>query len=218
MLARRIGAVFGACLLLTGTAAAASDYDQRYGYSTHYGVVTPRDVVALANNFNAVLDYYFETHGAGRVDAARNLTPEVVSGKSSEDLLARSLRLADLVDQLGQGSHLPPVLRIDRAGETALPAESYLQVGASLDGLIFYLSALDASQIWGDYYVTLRYPDEKTPDDAYAAIDLAVRKLELATSAKADGATTGENQKPVPAPGGPTAAAPTTGPQTAAGA
>jgi hypothetical protein len=211
MLARRIGAALGACLLLSAAPTiAASDYDQRYGYSTQYGVVTPRDVFALASNFNAVLDYYVDTHKADRADAIRSLAPEVVTGKQPEDLLTRSQRLAELVDQLGKESHLSPVLRIERAGETALPAESYLQVGASLDGLIFYLSALDASQIWGDYYVILRYPDEKTPDDAFAAIDLAVRKLELATG-KAPA-------EPVVAPGAPAAAGPNTEPQTAAGA
>lgn len=186
---KSIGAAGAALLLLASVAGSTpppgtklSEYDVRYGYSEHYGVVTPRDVFALATNFNAVLDYYFQTHNADRLRAARTLAPTTVTGKQPADLLARSQRLADLVDRLAEGSHLSPVLRIDRAGESVLPAESYLQVGASLDGLIFYLSALDASQVWGDYYVTLRYPDEKTLNDAYAVIDLAVRKLELATT------------------------------------
>lgn len=185
---KAIGAGAAAYLLMTSGAslaatggAPASDYDRRYGYSEHYGTVTPRDVFALAMNFNAVLDYYLETHDAERAAAIRALTPEAVSGKRSEDLLAHSQRLADLVDELATGRHLPPVLRVERAGEQTLPAEAYLQVGASLDGLIFYLSALDASQIWGDYYVTIEYSDEKSPDDAFSVVDLAVRKLELVT-------------------------------------
>ena len=189
---RAIGAGAAACLLVASGAslaatggAPASDYDRRYGYSEHYGTVTPRDVFALATNFNAVLDYYLETHNVERAAAIRALVPEEVSGKQSDDLLAHSQRLAQLVDDLAIGRHLPPVLRVERAGDQTLPAEAYLQVGASLDGLIFYLSALDASQIWGDYYVTIEYSDEKSPDDAFSAVDLAVRKLELVTR-KAD--------------------------------
>jgi hypothetical protein len=181
-----------------------SEYDRRHGYSEHYGVVTPRDVLALANNFNTVLDYYLETHASERAAAIRVLRPEAVSGKSSDDLLDRSRRLAELVDEIGAGRHLPPVLRIDRAGERTLPAEAYLQIGASLDGLIFFLSALDASQIWGDYYVTIHSSDEKSPDDAFSVVDLAVRKLELATGridaqAPAEPGATAGTADPVPA-------------------
>jgi hypothetical protein len=217
MLRRRIGAALTAYLLLGSALGGAqtlggqaSDYDAKYGYSEHFGIVTPRDVFALANNFNAVLDYYLETHQKGRLADVGALTAEAVAGKQSDDVFVRSQRLAELVDRLATGRHLPEVLRIDREGETALPAETFLQVGASLDGLIFFLSALDASQTWGDFYVTLRYPDEKTPDDAFAVVDLAVRKLELvmsepaadpAAAPEAPTDTTDPEAKPQPAAG-----------------
>jgi hypothetical protein len=138
------------------------------------------------------------------------LAPEAFTGKQSDEVYERSQRLAELVDRLATGRHLPEVLRVERQGEHALPAEVFLQVGASLDGLIFFLSALDASQTWGDYYVTLRYPDEKTPDDAFAVVDLAVRKLELAMKESAPDAaavppseadTTNPGTEPQPAAG-----------------
>lgn len=209
MLSRRTGAALTAFLLLASAPGAAqtlggqaSDYDAKYGYSEHFGIVTPRDVFAMANNFNAVLDYYLETHRKDRIAAIGALTAEAVTGKQSDDVFVRSQRLAELVDQLATGRHLPEVLRIDREGETALPAEAFLQVGASLDGLIFFLSMLDASQTWGDFYVTLRYPDEKTPDEAYAVVDLAVRKLELTLSEKApDTAAAPPGQAETPHPG-----------------
>lgn len=205
---RALGAVSAWLLVASSACWAAgegprqpSEYDRRYGYSDYYGTVTPRDVFALANNFNAVLDYYLETHKAERADAIRTLAPEPVSGKASEDLLVRSQRLADLVDELAVARQLPPVLRIERHGEETLPAEVFLQIGAILDGLIFYLSALDASQIWGDYYLTIKYPDEKTPDDAFSVLDLAVRKLELASREEVpEAAPAGEPPPDVPTP------------------
>lgn len=161
------------------TSVNAANSKKAFGYSSHYGVVTPTQAYAIIDRVNKALVYYSQNHKRSVVSKVKALKIRSVSGKSPEHVFVKLTSLCNAVDKLSRREQLRPMPRVTKAKAKAIPAEVFIQAGHNLDALIKYMNKVEPGNNWGRFYDLKKDIGAKSPSDVYAITDLAFRRLEL---------------------------------------
>lgn len=150
-----------------------------FGYSSHYGVVTPTQVYTILESVNRALVFYSKNHKRSVVSKVKTLKQSKITGKSPEHVFIKLTSLSNAMDKLSRRKQVKAMPRVTKAKAKAIPAEVFIQAGHNLDALIKYMSKVDPGKTWGQFYDLNSNISAKTPSDVYAIADLALRRLEL---------------------------------------
>ncbi|WP_407334407.1 hypothetical protein [Enterovibrio sp. 27052020O] len=182
---RRFSTAYAAlcCMLITSAiaptssqAASTTTKSTGYGYSDLYGELTPTQVYSLVKNIDSMVMHYAYKY---QPSIARDLPRKIVlvNGYKPEQVFVSLGNLCDDIDRLAMRYDVPPVARVKRQANEAIPAEVFLLAGASLDTLSKTLSNIEPENNFGDFYSHRTYARAKTPSDVYALVELIHRKL-----------------------------------------
>lgn len=173
--------MFGWLVISASAVATAAENGSKksFGYSDHYGVVTPSQVYGLLQDYEKVFTYYVNNHKKGLATQVKRLDLKSVSGKTPGDAFKKLAHLSDVIDTLSASVQLPPMDRVKKEKAKVIPAEVFLQAGNCLDAFVAYMDKLEPNKHWGNFYVEREYKKGKSPSDVYALADLSVRRLAL---------------------------------------
>lgn len=149
------------------------------GFALELGM-TPSNVFVLwANVNNALITVAGTSSGFAEGSAGiATMTANRFEGKTPGDVLKKVAAFRQKLDLLRQKSGLKPIeFNAFEAGDTVTPSMVFLDSGHALDGVVEWIVRnTTKDQLISPFYARLDVSG-KTPSDAFAMVDLAVRRI-----------------------------------------
>lgn len=166
-------------LVLVGLAAGALTLMPLSAAALELGL-TPSNVYSIWSNINdaVVAVAHVSTGDEKRVAKLKDLKARAFKNKTPGDVLHQVGEFREHLDDLRRRGGMGATNKfIERQDAATTPSDVFLNSGYALNGLVEWLILnTDRKQLVSPFYTRHRFT-EKTPNDVFALVDLATRRL-----------------------------------------